>query len=53
MIKMDIVITNSNGYTTIKMKGKEIHHKQKREDFLKEDFNIILKSIHQKKQHCK
>lgn len=45
---MDIVITNSGGYTTVNIKGREAHFPQKRADFLKEDFNIILKSIHQK-----
>jgi len=45
---MDIVITNVNGYTTISVKGKKAHIRQKREDFLKEDFNVFLKSIHQK-----
>ena len=45
---MDITITNGSGYTTVNIKGREAHFPQKRADFLKEDFNIILKSIHQK-----
>ena len=39
---MDIVITNVNGYTTISVKGKKAHIRQKREDFLKEDFNVFF-----------
>ncbi len=45
---MDIIIKNVNGYTTINIEGREAHYRQKNEDFLKEDFNIILKSIYQK-----
>lgn len=45
---MDITITNYHGYTTVTIQGREVHYKQKREDFLKEDFNVILKSIYQK-----
>ena len=45
---MDITITNVRGYTTVKIGGEEAHFRQKRKDFLKEDFNIVLQSIHQK-----
>lgn len=43
---MDISITNVGGWTTIRAKGKEMHIRQKRKDFLKDEFNIELKSIH-------
>lgn len=56
---MDVIITNHSGYTTVNIKGHEVHIRQTRKDFLKDNFNIILKSIHQKNNivnditHCK